>query len=123
METLPSRPGLARRLAYGEMLRIRYRRFHDRPFQHIPIDVYGTVISSMTTPQTSHKHVFESTTVSICKKQDVCVVCQETTTPLVDVVRELHCKHTFHIHCIDRWLCESACCPLCKDTLRMPANN
>jgi E3 ubiquitin-protein ligase SDIR1 len=42
-----------------------------------------------------------------------CGVCLE---PIVvnDVVRTLPCLHQFHSACSDRWLVQSATCPICK---------
>jgi hypothetical protein len=41
----------------------------------------------------------------------LCPICHETDT----VVRHtLDCNHTFHLHCIDRWLLKNRTCPLCR---------
>ncbi|NWI95339.1 RNF6 ligase, partial [Pitta sordida] len=29
-------------------------------------------------------------------------------------LRQLPCRHEFHIHCIDRWLSENSTCPICR---------
>ena len=40
-----------------------------------------------------------------------------------DVLRELRCRHTFHLECIDRWCLASAdrsnmpACPMCNESL------
>ena len=31
-----------------------------------------------------------------------------------DIVRELNCKHSFHIDCIDQWFEKKCCCPYCN---------
>jgi len=31
-----------------------------------------------------------------------------------DIVRELTCKHSFHIDCIDQWFEKKCCCPYCN---------
>ena len=41
----------------------------------------------------------------------LCPICHEDDT----VVRHtLACNHTFHLHCIDRWLRKNRTCPLCR---------
>ena len=40
-----------------------------------------------------------------------CAICHEEDS----VVRHtLRCNHTFHVHCIDRWLRDRNTCPLCR---------
>ncbi len=40
-----------------------------------------------------------------------CPICHEED----NVVRHtLKCNHTFHLHCIDRWLLKNRTCPICR---------
>jgi len=42
-----------------------------------------------------------------------CAICLEK----INFVKNLHeteCKHRYHIICIDRWLCSSSTCPVCR---------
>lgn len=43
-----------------------------------------------------------------------CAICLESYQP-GDTIRTLPCLHQFHCHCVDRWLCLKASCPMgCK---------
>lgn len=50
-----------------------------------------------------------------CLKPDQkrCAICLESYV-INDVVRTLPCFHQFHSHCIDKWSCTKATCPICK---------
>lgn len=56
----------------------------------------------------------------VCKSQfiqkgidPICAVCLDA----MSFARLTPCKHSFHGHCLRRWLKENSCCPLCKQTL------
>lgn len=44
---------------------------------------------------------------------EMCCICIEELTK-GDELRILHCKHRFHMACIDPWLQRRAACPVCK---------
>ena len=44
-----------------------------------------------------------------------CSICQEDIENGT-YVRELSCKHTFHMGCIHRWFRRKRCCPTCRNT-------
>ena len=48
---------------------------------------------------------------------DKCSVCLEPRLRGQTVLR-LGCGHSFHVACARRWLACSACCPMCRKTLR-----
>lgn len=54
---------------------------------------------------------------SIVKKSvtddSYCTVCQYTVL-LGIIIRELKCKHSFHINCIEKWLISHNSCPDCR---------
>ncbi|TPX41300.1 hypothetical protein SeMB42_g05320 [Synchytrium endobioticum] len=53
-------------------------------------------------------------------QQDTCCICLEEYQD-GDKLRQLHCDHVFHPHCIDTWLCrDSPLCPLCKQDSLTP---
>jgi hypothetical protein len=37
-----------------------------------------------------------------------------------DELRQLPCGHTYHVECVDRWLCKSKVCPLCMHDIELP---
>ena len=43
-----------------------------------------------------------------------CAICHEEDTV---VRRTLRCNHTFHVHCIDKWLTVNNTCPLCRQKI------
>lgn len=43
-----------------------------------------------------------------------CSICLEVFTLGVEV-SVLSCRHFFHFDCIQRWICESNSCPICRD--------
>lgn len=43
-----------------------------------------------------------------------CSICLEVFTLGVEV-SVLSCRHVFHFNCIQRWICESNSCPICRD--------
>lgn len=70
--------------------------------------------------QVSVKELIENTELSIFESgvdiessQPICCsICQ--TTVENKIVRRLKCSHLFHANCIDKWLCMSRSCPLCR---------
>ena len=56
-------------------------------------------------------------TCAICKNlvQDPCIECQsrnDTKTPVECQVAWGACKHTYHFHCISKWIKNRPVCPL-----------
>lgn len=53
---------------------------------------------------------------------DICGICQqpfeqmcsECTHPRLCVPSIGKCRHTYHKHCIDRWIINNNLCPLCR---------
>ncbi|KAI8088743.1 uncharacterized protein BX664DRAFT_314016 [Halteromyces radiatus] len=43
-----------------------------------------------------------------------CIICLEEFIHDHSSIRQLPCKHIYHVHCIDSWLARSQVCPLCK---------
>lgn len=48
---------------------------------------------------------------------DSCSICLEKFS-IIDVIKELPCRHIFHKKCLLQWLKKSDFCPLCKNDLR-----
>ena len=47
-------------------------------------------------------------------ESDVCNICLESLN-YDQLYRTIGCEHTFHPHCIDRWLFQSLTCPICRE--------
>ncbi|KAK9998619.1 hypothetical protein SO802_018222 [Lithocarpus litseifolius] len=68
------------------------------------------------TPQADH-HV-----PSDHHDRDRCAICLEDFED-GDVCRKLYtCKHTFHKHCVDKWLTINTHCPLCRCSAKAAAS-
>eukprot|EP00310_Coccolithus_braarudii_P008445 CAMPEP_0183362128 /NCGR_PEP_ID=MMETSP0164_2-20130417/66848_1 /TAXON_ID=221442 /ORGANISM="Coccolithus pelagicus ssp braarudi, Strain PLY182g" /LENGTH=159 /DNA_ID=CAMNT_0025536907 /DNA_START=150 /DNA_END=625 /DNA_ORIENTATION=+ len=53
-----------------------------------------------------------------CDDPACSICCQDFVE--ADVLRVLQCRHVFHRHCIDRWVCmhgTATACPLCKQPI------
>lgn len=111
---LPPSPGRDRRLAYGELVRQRnngsnsvhtrqsiLRRVRGNPV-FVEIELVGMTLEQLL----KVSKLSTNTVVS-------CAICQDDTINK-DIVRKLKCGHTFHAHCIDRWLSKSRQCPYCR---------
>lgn len=114
--SLPSEPGLQRRLAYGDII----RRRRSVTMNNDILQNYEQLASLPTVKVgASLKDVLQNTYLHICYESSPCVICQEETLILLDVVRSLGCKHKFHAKCIDKWLVENNKCPLCNKSVRI----
>jgi hypothetical protein len=132
-------PGLSRRLSYSEYIRNRYRQRRNRINSHTyaSSNVYNNVYYGVpydTTTYLSNRNAFEITEravtittlknllsksiVKINKDDDlICAICQDEIEKATSIIRELECKHVYHIECIDKWLSIKNECPMCKNTI------
>ncbi len=116
-------PGLSRRMAYSNYLENRRRRRHNLTLQISPIRRNREQIVVFNYESLSQledvkiglisKNILIKTQVKLNKNDNFCVICQEDIENN-SVIREIHCKHSFHINCIDNWLTENKKCPMCK---------
>lgn len=138
MDILPSSPGLARRLAYGEF--IRRKRFRNLSITGRGYNYNYTNYNNYTNHYTNtdnnltYEQLVELEPVKIGLDikninsnsfvytfQDklvlhinICIICQEFFKNNNEIIRELSCCHPYHLKCIDRWFEENTFCPICK---------
>lgn len=122
-----SPPGLYRRLQYANYVKRYINRNSNRNFQQTPYEPYDL-------PPLIHDHdhdhymenynelffksVYYNTKVKINNDQNMfCPICQSDVKINTEIIRELKCKHTFHLECIDKWFLSKSECPLCKKNL------
>jgi hypothetical protein len=119
--SLPPSPGLARRLAYGELVRARrtpqltIRGRQSTTFHFNPIYEELVTLSDVKVG-VSLRTLVQQSELLASDGDDFCCICQEHTHTS-DIMRRLICKHRFHAVCIERWLCEHKTCPICKHYL------
>ena len=117
-------PGLTRRIEYSNNLENRRRRqrqintyLHISPIrrQNIRIDFSYEYLSHLQDVKVGliSKNIFNKTKVKLNNNIDFCVICQEDIE-INSIIREISCKHSFHIDCIDNWFVENKKCPTCK---------
>ena len=107
---LPRERGLSRRLAYGEYIR-NFLGSRGYTEAHVPRDTHNVISLKVLNKGLSLKIVLLNSKV-FCKEEFLCCICQDTFSQ--NIIRELSCKHSFHINCIDTWLANNATCPMCR---------
>ena len=117
-------PGLTRRMAYSNYLENRRRRRFNNTYLHISpirrqninrIDFSYESLFQLQDVKVGliSKNILNKSKVKINTNNDFCVICQEDIKNN-DIIREINCKHSFHINCIDNWFVENKKCPMCK---------
>lgn len=71
-------------------------------------DDYGMVPAE----QSSVKKMLEIVTMELGDEK-YCIICLEGLEVGSDASR-MPCSHTFHDHCVEKWLKQSHCCPICR---------
>ena len=127
-------PGLNRRIAYSNYIvnRRRGRRRNNIHTSPINTNIYLHISSirrqninriDFTYESLSQleyvkiglisKNILNKTEVKINTNDNFCVICQEDIQKN-SIIREINCKHSFHINCIDKWFVDNKKCPMCK---------
>ena len=128
-------PGLTRRMAYSNYLETRRRRIRQRhinshlhispnTYLHISpirrqninrIDFSYEFLTQLQDVKLGliSKNILNKTQIKLNTNENFCVICQEDID-ISDIIREINCKHSFHINCIDNWFIENKKCPTCK---------
>jgi len=125
MNYLYLQAGLQRRLAYGEHIRQRItgrsqNNIHvldqhdihvlDQHDIHV-LDDYWQNFNYVS--KLSVKQLVNNSKVRMSNNLQFCVICQGDIH-IKDIERQLNCKHSFHVNCIERWLADHTKCPLCN---------
>jgi hypothetical protein len=126
--TLPSEPGLLRRLAYGRCVYYRNRRrnliavgnnitnIYARRNALVP-EAYELNVLDQSQDynkvQLSLCKLLKNSTVGLGNNDMSCVICLENYEKKT-ITRKLICNHTFHITCIETWLSNATTCPICR---------
>jgi hypothetical protein len=122
---LPREPGLRRRLAYGENLRNRnfFNNFRNLNTNRL-LNLNTNILFNFNENKDSGlnvKNLIKNSKIIIYKYNFFCSICQEdceiSNKQDVLILRELICKHSFHIQCIDTWLSNNKSCPICRKLL------
>jgi hypothetical protein len=137
--TLPSEPGLLRRLAYGRSVYYRNRRrnlfvignninqiIYTRRNALIP--EYDELLNENFEDESQN---YGKVQLSLCKLLENSIVClgnSDTDTSCIicldnyekkTITRKLICNHKFHITCIETWLSNATTCPICRFDLNV----
>ena len=117
MNSLPREPGLERRLAYAEMIRQTTRRNNRMNVRNLTIGTYNVVFEELKEEEKGLRveEMFANSRVILYKNDLFCSICYDEKE---HVYRELCCRHSFHINCIDQWLSKNHTCPICRYDLR-----
>jgi hypothetical protein len=121
---LPREPGLQRRLTYGENLRRSrsIRRYTQSPILNFNANfIPRNSVTKHSNSGVSLTNLIKNSKITICKYNFFCSICHQDSNEhsenLYSILRELHCKHSFHISCIETWLSDNTTCPICRQTI------
>ena len=135
--TLQIKPGLHRRLAYGDQIRQRNIRrnflsinlfpaqnyslinehmnqFNQNTFVGIPYTYEQLVTLEDVKVGLDIKDLVRNSKISLNENSFLCSICQDNNEI---VIRILKCNHYFHVTCIDKWLSNNKTCPVCRYNL------
>lgn len=107
--------GRERRLAYARQISplLRQREL----YQAIILDSYELLLElkdveiGLISPK-----LIQNSTIRNSKGVSYCTICQDDI--FIEIVRELKCKHSYHINCIDKWFTTCNNCPDCRFILK-----
>jgi len=116
---LPNKPGLLRRLAYGEYI----RRIHFNT-SRLPVIMYMEPetyeeLSELENVEKglSLEDLLVNTKIEMQNLLFFCAICQDIQADILaetKISRVLICHHKFHIGCIEFWLSKNKTCPICR---------
>ena len=122
MFSFPQRFGLQRRLAYGNYVRSRtFPQLYTSP----SIVIQGNSLLQQNNRRIRFPEIIQNyggislyhlyVHSKVYEKEKVeCSICYEHDNK---IVRQLSCGHEFHLHCIEKWLCNKKTCPYCRKVL------
>ena len=126
---LPNKPGLLRRLAYGEYIRRLHFNTSTLPITFrqgtLPMTFrQGTLYMEAETYEElselknvekglSLEELLSNTKIEIQNLVFFCAICQDIQSE-TKIARVLICHHKFHIGCIEFWLSKNKTCPICR---------
>ena len=120
---LPNKPGLLRRLAYGEYIRrihfntsrlpvLQGRNIYMEPETYEELSELENVEKGL-----SLEDLLVNTKIEMQNLIFFCAICQDIQADILaetKISRVLICHHKFHIGCIEFWLSKNKTCPICR---------
>ena len=120
---LPNKPGLLRRLAYGEYIRrihfntsrlpvLQGRNIYMEPETYEELSELENVEKGL-----SLEDLLVNTKIEMQNLLFFCAICQDIQAEILaetKISRVLICHHKFHIGCIEFWLSKNKTCPICR---------
>ena len=117
---LPNKPGLLRRLAYGEYIRRLHFNTSTLPMTfrqgtlYMEAETYEELSELKNVEKgLSLEELLSNTKIEIQNLVFFCAICQDIQ-PETKIARVLICHHKFHIGCIEFWLSKNKTCPICR---------
>lgn len=135
MTSLPPNPGLARRLAYGELIRQSHHNIRNNltvrgngifytaltsrsnliddssPYEEL-IELEDIKIGLKISDINKNSNVYVSNN-KLVLHINLCIICQDFFNKNC-IIREMNCGHPYHLTCIDTWFEDHVFCPICK---------